>query len=741
MRKAIKLRLPARTISTRSYVNFDDAAYGDDISSVPWSSVEAFDSADDAWAHFKQLFLELEDRHAPYKTKTVRGRPSPWVSPDLIAMTWERDHLKRVAEKHGDPLTWARYRKLRNQTSHCNEKLKEEYFQSQINEYKSNSSKLWSVLKNLLGTSSKSSEIKSVMVDGVEVTDKNSIADSFNDFFSTIGAKLARHFTPRNFTILSNRIELNFRFKLVNPVDIEKKLKASSIKKTTGIDKISARMLKRACEFIHVPLAYIINLSLSTGDFPADWKRARVVPLFKSGARGDLNNYRPISILPVVSKLLEGIVHDQLYQSLAANNVLSGSQSGFRPGFSTATAAQCFVDEVLSGMDNKNGPQEMTGAIFLDLKKAFDTVDHAVLLAKLEHVGVRGVELEWFRSYLTDRKQFVCVGDVESEERTIECGVPQGSVLGPLLFCLYRLYINDITHSVVNSSIGLYADDTAIYYRHVDACEINRILQEDFSRVSVWLYNNKLTLNAKKTKAVLFGTPTMLSRAANLSLFHGGEGIEQVSAFKYLGITLDENLSFNEHLSETAKKISSRIGVLGRVRKFLTIKYRVMLYNTLILPFFDYASTTWSNTHARYTDPLVSLQGRAARMIVGANRTEEALGVLKWTSVTERWNSQRAVMMFKVAYGLVPEYLSCGFTKLDECYSEGDRVTRGRAHGNFRPCPSGNEWGRRRLAHHGVHLWNSLPTVIKVCDTIDQFKSAINGLVKQNFKFYRFNSH
>ena len=246
----------------------------------------------------------------------------------------------------------------------------------------------------------------------------------------------------------------------------------------------------------------------------------------------------------------------------------------------------------------------------------------------------------------------VCVDGVESEERWIECGVPQGSVLGPLLFCLY---IDDITCSVVHSKIVLYADDTAIYFRHVDSKEISRVLAEDFSRVSDWLKMNKLTLNAKKTKSVLFGTPTMLSRAGNLSFSHGGEEIDQVSSFKYLGITLDENLNFSEHLVETAKKISSRIGVLGRVRKFLPIKYRVMLYNALILPFFDYASTAWSNTLAKHTDPLVSLHGRAARLIVGVSHTEEAIGALKWISLTDRWLCHRAVMMFKVAGGLVPD--------------------------------------------------------------------------------------
>ena len=189
------------------------------------------------------------------------------------------------------------------------------------------------------------------------------------------------------------------------------------------MDRIPARLLKAASDHIHVPFAFICNLSLRTGEFPSDWKLARVTPLFKAGAKDDVNNYRPVSILSVVSKLLEGIVHDQLYQSLVASDVLTEWQSGFRPGFSTTTAASYLVDTILTDMDSKGGGQMLTGAIFLDLKKAFDTVDHAGLLAKLEHAGVRGTALAWFASYLIGRRQVVEVDDAVSVEGAIEFGI------------------------------------------------------------------------------------------------------------------------------------------------------------------------------------------------------------------------------------------------------------------------------------------------------------------------------
>lgn len=479
---------------------------------------------------------------------------------------------------------------------------------------------------------------------------------------------------------------------------------------------------------------------MKTGVFPSEWKTARVTPIFKAGAKDDVNNYRPVSILPVVSKLLERVVHDQLYQSLTANGVLSQWQSGFRPGFSTSTAATYLIDHILTGMDDskESGVQELTGAVFLDLKKAFDTVDHGILLAKLEHAGVRGTELEWFRSYLADRNQIVSIDDSSSEKQGVECGVPQGSILGPLLF---SLYINDVTYVTKKCKIVLYADDTVIYFSAADCKSVESALNLDFAAVAEWMDANKLTLNVSKTKSVLFGTPCMLKKSCKLNIKFNSQDIEQVHEFKYLGITLDSELTFESHINILCKKIASKIGVLGKVRKFLSRNHLLMIYNSIVQPHFDYASTVWSNTCAKYTDPLLSLQGRAGRVILGVPKltpTEEVVRDLSWTPMKTRWNCQRAVMMFKVARGLVPRYLSDRFTSLAATNSGEGRVTRGQTQGGFRPVSSGTEWGRRRFASHGPFLWNQLPADVKATQSMTVFKSSIKKLPsRSNFTFYK----
>ena len=249
-----------------------------------------------------------------------------------------------------------------------------------------------------------------------------------------------------------------------------------------------------------------------------------------------------------------------------------------------------------------------------------------------------------------------------------------------------------------------------------------------------------MTLNVKKTQSVLFGTPTMLKSTEALDLKFNDDYIEQVDTFKYLGITLDASVSFKSHVETLTKKVSSKVGVLGRVSKFLPQKYRTMVYNTLVLPHFDYASTIWSNTCPTYIKSLLQLLARAGRIILRAPKltpTEQVLRDLKWTSLTDRWHCHRAVMMYKVSKGLVPTYLSDGFVPLSQSYGERGPDTRGRSRGNFQVFEgTNNDWGRRRLVTHGVNLWNDLPPEVKNSKSITCFKSSVRNLSKRSYKFY-----
>ena len=265
-----------------------------------------------------------------------------------------------------------------------------------------------------------------------------------------------------NDTMNSNeRLHVNdnvdaFRFTEIKESYVFKQLRSISVSKATGIDEIPAKLLKIAGVYISSSLAHICNVSLKKGKVPDEWKAAKVTPIYKGGDKGDLNNFRPISVLPIISKILERSVHNQLYAYVQDRNILSSEQSGFRPNHSTQTALIDVTDHILTGMEDG----KVTGIVFLDLQKAFDTVSHDLMLMKLYDLGVRKVELTWFTSYLNERKQAIALQGILSDQKCITIGVPQGSILGPLLF---SIYVNDLSKNLTCKTV-LYADDTALMY-------------------------------------------------------------------------------------------------------------------------------------------------------------------------------------------------------------------------------------------------------------------------------------
>ena len=289
-----------------------------------------------------------------------------------------------------------------------------------------------------------------------------------------------------------------FSLSRVGVNDVRKVIGELGAGKATGLDTIPVKFIKDGCNEIAKPLTHIINMSISSGDIPADLKIARVVPLHKKNSRTDVGNYRPVSVLSVVSKVIEKLVFKQLNSYLNDQNLLYELQSGFRPSYSTDTSLIHLFDHIKKENDNGN----YTGMVLLDLQKAFDTVDHSVLLQKLKALGLDKSAVGWFHSYLTNREQVSCNEGVHSEKKLITCGVPQGSILGPLLFLIY---VNDMALAV-NCKLMLYADDSALLVSGKEVVEIEEKLKSELESVSEWLCENKLSLHLGKTESILFGT-------------------------------------------------------------------------------------------------------------------------------------------------------------------------------------------------------------------------------------------
>ena len=465
-----------------------------------------------------------------------------------------RDAAKKKAIKTKNLHDWANYRKLRNKINNNVKTTKASYYHNSLIQSEGNSRRTWKTINHLMSRRQNNQLVKEDKVNDISICNSNEISNTFNEHFSTIGPRLAREIpsTSDEVSTYLNNFPENFNkfsFRPTTNSIVFTHLNRLSKTKSTGLDNISA-------DIISGPLCDLFNKCLMSGIFPDDWKCARVIPLFKQGESFDLNNYRPISVISVVAKVFERIVYDQLYNFLSNEGIISKQQSGFQSLHSTVSALLEATDSWAFNIDRGY----VNAIVFLDLKKAFDTVDHELLLTKMNQYGIQGKSRDWFKSYLMNCTQRCSVNGCLSDFTTLKCGVPQGTIPGPFLFLIY---INDLLNCLSFSSPRMYADDTHITYAGSDLHLIQSSISHDLEKLSKWLVSNKLTLNATKTEFMLIRSRQRLSTLSDtLELSIDNVPIEKVSSVKSLGIYVDENLTWRFDVDKLCKKIASAIGAI-----------------------------------------------------------------------------------------------------------------------------------------------------------------------------------
>ena len=527
--------------------------------------------------------------------------------------------IKKKLYLSGDDVKYKLYRnKICSLTRISKKQFFFEFFKTNLKNMK----KTWQGINNLLNRKNKKTKTIDILKDYQNhnniTHDMTRIPNILNEHFATVGQRLARCIPPTqcrftDFLKKTKSPDSSFYFQPFTSSEIRLEILCTPNNKSHGLYSCPIQILRCASNILSNVLEKIFNCSIKTGVYPSKLKMSKIITIFKTEDETEPNNYRPISLLSNFNRIFEKILYKRMKSFINDQEILNPSQYGFREKHSTQHAIIDIVNTIQTNMDKRL----FSCGVFIDLKKAFDTVDHAILLDKLNHYGFRGIINKWFSSYLQGRTQTTQIGSYISERTVTSCGVPQGSVLGPLLFLLY---VNDITSCSNKLTFYLFADDTNILYAHKNLKLLEQIINTELHKLYNWLTSNKLTLNLKKSNFVIFRPyKNRLTFQPIISIFVSETNkkvpLDCKDYVKYLGLLIDYNLSWKNHIEYIALKISKVVGIIAKLRHYVPLHTLLNIYQSLIIPSITYGLTVWGQACKSYLEKILVLQKRALRFM------------------------------------------------------------------------------------------------------------------------------
>lgn len=692
-----------------------------------WEEVFKNQDAELAYFTFMKTFTSIFDKCFPLQTnrKCKPRNSKPWITPGLQRSSIRKNKLYKKCVVSPTPLNIDIYKKYKNYFIKLLQIAKKNYFSEKFEQSRNDIKNTWDLINELLNKKKASTTIPSQLSDGVRnFTNLFDITNGFNDFFVNIGPSLAKNIGSTDESVLADINEQYPHIRMFDPPtskevhDIILDMKNSA----AGHDEIRSSLLKKVAVYIVEPLTHVLSLSLKTGVVPRDLKLARVIPLFKSGDSSMFTNYRPISVLPCFSKVLEKLVYSRIKKHLDESNILYSHQYGFREKRSTEMALSQLVHKISTALDNK----KISLGIFLDLSKAFDTVDHNILIAKLHKYGFHDVALKWLNDYLKDREQYVSINMQNSNRVKLLCGVPQGSILGPLLFLIY---MNDLP-SVCNTVLPLlFADDTCLNASHENFSTLIREANEELSSISKWFQMNKLSLNINKSNFIIFCNKNKKYAKEEAKLFIDNIRINQVPIVKFLGVIVDEKLTWKHHIQFVCKKIIKSIGILSRVRSLINHSCILIFYYSLIYPYIMYCNTVWAATCPTFLNMIFSIQKKFLRMMSLAKRSDSSAPLFRKFKLLSIFNVniyQTCVFMYKYVHltHQLPSTFQNFFTFSSDRHSYN---TRRSEYFHLPYCRT--SLCQHTLKYRGPSLWNNLPPSLQSTSTLSLFKKHLKNFL------------
>ena len=713
---------------TRFVWNYDKANFDifrEKLNQCDWGPCFDSDDIDSQCSVWSDTFLNVARDCIPNKNVTIRPDDAPWYTNALRALKNKVERIHRRAKKQ--PSLWPYFRQLRNKYVDDLRLSEQNYYKrldDSVNNVHHRKKSWWHTVKSFMNKH-QPTDIPAILHDNLTYTDNDAKAQILNDVF------LRSSFVDdTNFSMPTHNEDTQTHANVLSSISINSDevlyiLQSLDTTKASGPDGISARLLKEAAPAISESLTRIFNNSLLKGSFPSEWKKANVVPILKKGSPNDCNNYRPISLLSCVAKVFERVIFKHVFNFFRDNHVVSDCQSGFIPCDNTINQLLFLYHHFCEAVDL----QKEVRIIFCDISKAFDRVYHPGLLHKLEKVGITGPLLIWFQDYLRDRHQRVVIQGGTSSWGRVEAGVPQGSVLGPLLFLIY---INDIVN-VVRSPIRLFADDTTLFITVDDPAVASASLNSDLQEVERWSQQWLVVFNPFKTKSMIISRKRIPRTHPDITFMN--QTLQNDSEHKHLGLILRSDLRWSSHISEIRNKSMKMVNILKHLQMRLSRRSLEILYLSFIRPIMEYGSVVWDGCTSSESDELESVQLAAARVITGAIRGTrheliyEESGLEK---LSKRREISKLTVFYKIVHGLAPTYLQ---NLLPDSVQDRNRCSV-RSNSNLSSFRTRTSLFSESFFPATVRLWNNLPLHVRNSETVDEFKSKIKKGTKKCPKLY-----
>ena len=749
-----------RYVRKRSYKNFDPNLFLVAVQQINWLDLYLSTDVNQAVQILSDKITFILDVMAPIRTIQVRTKYAPWLSKETIRLMKERDNLQRIAAESKRREDWVQFKSLRNR---INNRLKFEersWQKTKIEQCGEDSKSVWKNVKGILNWKSSGSP-NQLFYKGSLVTKPQQLADAQNEYFVDKITTIRDNLPPPTSdplgklqTLMHGRL-CTFALCAVHPDEVEKIVSGLNNSTAFGLDNIDTFAIKLIKTEIVPALTHIINLSISTQEFPSYWKKSKIIPLHKKDDLLNPKNYRPVAIVPIFSKVLERVIFNQLLEYLTTNHLIHPNHHAYRSSHSTTTALIQMYDVWLQSLEAK----QLAGVCFLDMSAAFDIVDHSLLVKKLKLYGCEENCTNWIQSYLCDRSQCVSIDGALSKLLPVQHGVPQGSILGPLLYTIFTNELPEVVHDHQSrlddnqwpgfnmscsgcGSLSCYADDTTYSCSDSDPAVLSQKLSAKFTAISEFMLSNKLKLNDDKTHIMVM-TTSQARKKKNpndmVKLITPTKLIVPSSSEKLLGAWIHQDMKWEEYVQDSddslIRSLSTRIGALRVIGKVANFKNRKLIANGIFLSKLSYLIALWGGCNLYLLKSLQILQNKAARIVTKLDwksPTKVLLLQCGWLSVYQLVIYHSVVMVYKVIQTQQPRPLYSMFPT-EYIYSNTSQARsksiKQRGHPTLDLWEDSFRWRAARS-------FNQLPASIRCAESLSEFKIAAKSWVRTNIPVY-----